>query len=187
MEVIVINGTKRSSSGTTAATSVRNAGLTPCIMYGGNETVSFSATPAELRKLVYTSKFKIAEVKIDGKTHKCILKAIQFHPTSDAVLHVDLLELIPGKKFKANLPIRYEGQSIGVKNGGKFLSSLRSVSVLTTPEKLVDEVVADITTLDLGQTIRVRDIQPIDGLTVINNSAIPIAIIEIPRALRGKK
>jgi large subunit ribosomal protein L25 len=187
MEVIVINGTKRDASGTTAATAVRNAGKVPCIMYGGGDPISFTADPAEFRKLVYTPKFKLAEVKIDGKTHKCILKDIQFHPTTEVVLHLDFLELIAGKKFKAQVPVRFDGVSVGVKAGGKFMASMRTVQVLTTPELLVDEVVADITSLELGQTIRVRDIQLQDGITILNNGAVPIAAIEIPRALRGKK
>ena len=187
MEVITINGQKRENTGTTAATAVRNSGKIPCIMYGGANAVSFSADPKEVRKLVYTPKFRTVDLKLDGKSHKCILKDIQFHPTTDAVLHLDFLELVPGKKVKAVVPITFTGSSIGVKNGGKFIASLRSVKVLTTPEKMLDEVVADISALDLGQTIRVRDIKLQDGVQIINAGAIPIAAIEIPRALRGKK
>ncbi len=187
MEFITINGEKRENSGTAAATAVRNSGKVPCIMYGGAATVSFTADPKELRKLVYTPKFRTVDLKIDGKAYKCILKEIQFHPTTDAVQHLDFLELVPGKKIKATIPITFTGSSIGVKNGGKFIASLRSVKVLTTPENMLDEVVADITNLELGQSIRVRDIQLQDGVQIINAGAIPIAQIEIPRALRGKK
>ncbi len=187
MEVITINGQKRESAGTAGATVVRNSGRVPCVMYGGDAAVSFSADPAELRHLVYSAKFRTVDLKLDGKSHKCILKEIQFHPTTDAIIHLDFLELVPGKKVRAVVPIRFTGQSIGVKGGGKLIATMRNVKILTTPEKLVDEVTADITNLDLGQTIRVRDIVMPEGVAIINAAAIPIAAIEIPRALRGKK
>ena len=187
MEVIVINGTKRESKGTAGATAVRNAGQVPCIMYGNGDPIAFSADPAEFRKLVYTPSFKLAEIKMDGKSHKCILKEIQFHPTTEAVHHLDFLELVAGKKLKAEIPVHFSGSSVGVKNGGKFIARMRSVKILTTPEKLVDEVVCDITTLELGETLRVRDIQLQEGVEILNSGAVPICAIEIPRALRGAK
>ncbi len=187
MEFITINGQSRENSGTAAATAVRNSGKIPCVLYGGAAVVSFSADPKEVRKLVYTPKFRTVDLKLDGKSTKCILKEIQFHPTTDAVMHLDFLELVPGKKIKAVIPITFTGSSIGVKNGGKFIASLRSVKVLTTPEKMLNEVVADISALELGQVIRVRDIELQEGVQIINAGAIPIASIEIPRALRAKK
>lgn len=187
MEVVVINGTKRAATGSAAATSDRNSGVTPCIMYGSGDPVAFTALPTEFKSLVYTPQFKLAEVKIDGKSYKCILKDIQFHPTTERVEHLDFLELVPGKKFKAEVPVRFSGSSIGVKNGGKFLARLRKVKIMTTPEKLIDEVVADITHLELGATLRVRDITLNEGVVILNAGPVPIAGIEIPRALRGAK
>ena len=102
------------------------------------------------------------------------------------MLHLDFLTLVPGVKFKATVPVRFIGQSKGVKEGGKFMPRMRSVSILTTPEKAVDEVTADITSMELGSTLRVRDIATQEGVDIINQPAVPIASIEIPRALRGK-
>ena len=102
------------------------------------------------------------------------------------MLHLDFLELVPGVKFKATVPLRFTGQAPGVKAGGKFLPKLRQINIMTTPEKVVDEVSADISTMELGSTIRVRDISVDEGVEITNNGAIPIASIEIPRALRGK-
>ena len=136
--------------------------------------------------MVYTPKFRMAEITLDGKLHKAIVKDIQFHPVTDEVLHLDFLELVPGVKFKATVPLRFTGQAPGVKAGGKFLPKLRQINILTTPEKVVDEVSADISTMELGATIRVRDISLDEGVEITNNGAIPIASIEIPRALRSK-
>ena len=101
-------------------------------------------------------------------------------------MHLDFLELVPGVKFKATVPLRFAGTAPGVKAGGKFIPRLRQINILTTPEKVVDEVSADISTMELGSTIRVRDITPIDGVEITNTAAVPVASIEIPRALKGK-
>lgn len=188
MEIVAIQGHPKAGSGKVETGKIRRAGQIPAIMYrsGGGEAVQFTINAPDVRHLVYTSKFKMAEITLDGKTHKAILKDIQFHPVTEAVLHLDFLTLVPGVKFKATVPVRFVGQAKGVKEGGKFMPRMRSVSILTTPEKAVDEVTADITTMELGSTLRVRDIATQEGVEIINQPAVPIASIEIPRALRGK-
>jgi large subunit ribosomal protein L25 len=188
MEIVAIQGHRKEGSGKEEAKKIRRSGHVPAIMYksGGGEALQFSVVSSDLRDLVYTSKFKMAAVSLNGNTHKAIVKDIQFHPVTDAVLHIDLLELVPGTKFKATVPLRFVGQAPGVKAGGKFIPTLRQVNILTTPEKAVDEVSADISTMELGSTIRVRDIIATEGVEVTNNGAVPVASIEIPRALRGK-
>lgn len=189
MEIIALQAQAKSGSGKEGAQKVRRDGRVPAVMYksGGGEAVSFSLNAADIRPLVYTPKFKMAEITLDGKVHKAIVKDIQFHPVTDAVLHLDFLELVPGAKFKATVPLRFVGQAPGVKAGGKFLPKLRQIIILTTPEKVVDEVSADISSMELGSTIRVRDIATQEGVEITNNGAVPIASIEIPRALRGGK
>jgi large subunit ribosomal protein L25 len=128
----------------------------------------------------------MVEITLDGKVYKCILKDIQFHPVNDQVIHLDFLELVPGIKFKASVPLRFKGSAPGVKNGGKFLTKMRNINILTTPEHVVDEVFADISDMELGSTLRIRDIIIPTGVDITNSPAVPVASIEIPRALRGK-
>jgi large subunit ribosomal protein L25 len=189
MEVIAIQGHRKEGSGKEAAKQIRRAGLVPANMYksGGGEATQFSISIEDYRPLIFTARFKMAEITLNGQKHKCILKDVQFHPVTDEVIHVDFLELVPGVKFKATVPITFAGQAPGVKAGGKFLPLLRSINILTTPEQVVDEVVADITAMELGSTIRVRDIKVTQGVEITNGLAVPIASIEIPRALRGGK
>jgi large subunit ribosomal protein L25 len=188
MEIVAIQGHRKEGSGKEEAKKIRRSGLVPAVMYksGGGEAIQFSVSIEDYRSLIYTSHFKMAEVDFLGKKHKCILKDVQFHPVTDTVVHIDFLELVPGVKFKAEVPLRFEGQAPGVKAGGKFITTTRQIKVLSTPENAVDSVVADISGMDLGSTIRVRDIKENKGVTILNNGSVPVALIEIPRALRGK-
>jgi large subunit ribosomal protein L25 len=188
MEVVAIKAQAKEGAGKEGAKKIRRAGLVPANMYksGGGEATQFALSIEDYRSLIYTAQFKMAEIESNGKKHKCILKDVQFHPVTDEVIHIDFLELVPGTKFKATVPVVFEGQAPGVKAGGKFISTMRSVKILTTPEAAVDQVTANISAMELGSTIRVRDIQTVEGVTIMNNGAVPIAVIEIPRALRGK-
>ena len=188
MEIITLQGHRKESSGKEEVKKIRRNDQIPAVIYksGGGEALQFSLNTPDIRHLIYTPKFKLAEITINGTTHKCIVKDIQFHPVTDTVMHLDFLELVPGVKFKATVPLRFAGTAPGVKAGGKFIPRLRQINILTTPEKVVDEVSADISTMELGSTIRVRDITPIDGVEITNTAAVPVASIEIPRALKGK-
>ncbi|HMX39438.1 MAG TPA: 50S ribosomal protein L25 [Saprospiraceae bacterium] len=188
MEIIALQGHKKEKSGKQESARIRRAGMVPAVMYksGGSEALHFSLNTPDFRHLIFTPQFKMAEITLNGKAHKCIVKDIQFHPVTDEVIHLDFLELVPGQKFKATVPLRFVGQAPGVKAGGKFLPKLRQVNILTTPDKVVDEVSADISAMELGSTIRVRDIMVPEGVEITNTGAVPIASIEIPRALRGK-
>ena len=186
MEIIALKAHPKDSSGKQAAKKVRHTGMVPAIMYksGGGDAVQFTLHPAEFRHLVYTPKFKMVEIEYQGAKHKCILKDTQFHPVTDTVLHLDFLELVPGVKFKASVPLQFRGTAPGVRAGGKFLTTLRKIDILTTPEKVIDAVIADISTMGLGDTIRVRDIDVQEGVVITNNSAVPVASIEVPRVLK---
>jgi large subunit ribosomal protein L25 len=185
MEVVKINGTVRTEVGKKASKAVRNSGAVPCVIYGGSEVVHFSAVVNEFRALIYTPDFKIAEVTVGGKTYKCILKDKQFHPVSDALVHVDLLNLVEGQSVKVEVPIRFKGVSPGVKVGGKLLQNVRRVKIKCLPAQLINEVRVDISSLELGQSLRVRDIQVGEGIEIMQTGGIPIATVEIPRALRS--
>ncbi len=189
MEIIELQGHRKETSGKVEAARIRRIGHVPAVMYksGGGESIQFTLESSAVRPLIFTPKFRLVEISLDGTTRKCIVKDTQFHPVSDEVLHVDFLELVPGVKFKAAVPLRFSGTAPGVKEGGKFLPRMRTVNILTTPEKVVDEVNADITTMQLGDTIRIRDISVQEGVEITNPSAVPVASIEIPRALKTGK
>lgn len=184
MNYIQIAGQSRETTGKKSSKAVRNNGAIPCCIYG-ETNINFSTTGKELKTLVYTPDFKLAEITIDGKSHKCILKDIQFHPTSESIVHVDFQELIPNRAIKVEIPVRLTGVAKGVKSGGKMLSLLRRIKVKTAPENLVDELIAEVSHLGLGQAMRVKEVQVPAGIEVLVAPNIPICQVEIPRALRS--
>lgn len=185
MKNVVLKGELRSDLGKKATKEVRAKGLIPCVIYGGVNPIHFSVKLNDIRDIVYTPDFKIAQVEVGGKTYKAILKDYQMHPVTDAIEHIDFLRLIDGHPVKVEIPVRFKGVSPGVKLGGKLLQTLRKVKVKTTPQYLVDEVFMDISGMDLGQSIRVRDIKELEGIEIMSSPGIPVATIEIPRALRS--
>lgn len=185
MQVVNIKGEIRTDLGKKGAKATRNQGLIPCVLYGGDEVVHFSTTLNEVRHLIYTPDFKVAQVEVDGKPFRCIVKDKQFHPVNDQIIHLDFLRLAEGHPIKVEVPIRFKGVSPGVKSGGKLLQKMRTVKLKALPENVIDEIIVDISHLELGQSIRVRDIKAGEGVEVLNAPGIPVATVEIPRALRS--
>lgn len=185
MNTVEIQGSLRSGVGKKVTGTERKNGLIPAVLYGGNEVSHFTVTPAAVKNLVYTPDFKLANITIGSQSYKAILKQVQLHPVTDQIIHIDFLRLIDKTPIKVEVPLRFKGTSPGVKVGGKLIQQVRKVKIKTLPENLVDELHADISSLDLGQSLRVRDIQIPQGIDIINNPATPVALIEIPRALKA--
>lgn len=185
MNTVSINVTPRTDLGKKATKATRREGLIPCVMYGGNDPMHFTTTHNDVKSLIYTPDFKVAEVNVDGGTHKCIIKDVVFHPVKETVQHIDFLRLTDGTPVKVELPVRFKGSSPGVRAGGKLIQSMRRIKVKALPENLVDELVLDIGSLELGDAIRVRDIDAVEGIQVMSPGATPVASVEVPRALRS--
>jgi len=184
MESVIITGESRSQFGKKANKSLRKEGKIPAVLYGGDEVNHFSTTVKDVKHLVYTPDFKLAEIQVDGKAEKAILKDIQFHPVTDEIVHIDFLRLQDNTTVKVEVPVVFRGVSPGVKNGGKLIQSLRKIKIKTTPENLVDELTVDISHVELGNAVRIRDLDEVEGIEVLNEGAIPIAIVEVPRVLK---
>ena len=185
MVTVAVNGTTRTDTGKKSTKAVRNQGGIPCVIYGGDDVVHFSTVHNDVKPLIYTPDFKVAQVSVDGKEYRCIVKDVQFHPVKENILHIDFLQLIDGQSVKLELPVKFEGTSPGVKLGGKLQQTLRRIKVKTTPEKMVDVLSLDISELELGQSIRIRDIKEVEGIEVMVDPATPVAMVEVPRALRS--
>ncbi len=185
METIKIKGEVRSKTGKAAARSARRNGRIPCELYGSDDNIHFTVPVSGLKHLVYTPDFKLAELEIEGKVYRTIMKDIQFHPVSENILHVDFLELKEGKEVKVEIPVQFTGMPVGVKSGGTLSQKVHRVQIKTKVEHLIGQVVLDVTDLELGQSVRVRDIEVSDEIEILNSPGIPLASVNIPRALKS--
>ncbi|MEM6769520.1 MAG: 50S ribosomal protein L25 [Bacteroidota bacterium] len=185
MQSVKVSGEVRENLGKKFSKVTRREGLVPAVLYGAGDPVHFTIKPLDVRSLIYSPEFKLAELSVGGKETKAIVKDYQFHPVTDELLHIDFLALVPGHAIKVQVPVTFEGTSPGVRSGGKLQVAVRRVKIKTTPENLVDKVVLNISELELGNAIRVRDIKPIEGVEIMNPAGTPIASVEVPRALRS--
>lgn len=185
MKTISLEGTKRESAGKKSAKALRKEELVPCVMYGGAENYSFTVKYNDLLKIVYTDQYLKVAVKIEGTTKEALVKDIDFHPTTDKILHVDFLELVPGKAIKTEIPIKLIGKAKGVLVGGVLELNLRKLAVKATPEQLVDHIDVDVSALELGKAIKVQKLET--PFHVLTPGSIPLARIIIPRAMRSAK
>ena len=186
MKTITIEGQLRTESGKKATRLLRSQNLVPAVIYGGSSEISFAAPAAAFKSIVYTSEFMLAEVKVDGKNYRCILKDLQFNKVTDALIHIDFLELVEDKKVIAQLPLRYVGTPAGVKAGGKLVTKMKSVKVKTLPKFLKEQIDVDINALELNENIRVQDIIA-DNMEILNSPRIPIASITMTRQLKQEE
>jgi large subunit ribosomal protein L25 len=183
MKSVSIEGTTRADFGKTATRTLRSQDLVPGVIYGGTDTVHFSAPKMAFRTLVYTPDFQLAEITVDGRTHRCIMKDLQFDVVTDELTHVDFLELVEDRKIVANLPIKYTGAAQGVKEGGRLELKMKTLKVRTLPKHLVEAIEVDITNLQLNGNMRVEDVKAPE-MEIMNAARQPIASVVMTRALR---
>ena len=175
MKTASLSGSLRESVGKKDADALRASNRVPGVLYGGAEQCHFSLSEVELNKVVFNPDVFKLELDLNGKKVDCIIQDIQFHPVTDRVTHVDLLEVLPGKPVKVELPLRTTGQAIGVMNGGRLELNYRRVPVRGLVDQLPECLTVDITPLKIGDNARVRDLE-IEGLDILlSESALLVA------------
>ncbi|MCF6168540.1 50S ribosomal protein L25/general stress protein Ctc [Lutibacter sp.] len=158
MQSITIKGSQRESVGKVSTKALRNAGKVPCVLYGGDKPLHFSADEISFKKLVYTANVYTATIELDGTTYHAILQDIQFHPVTDRILHVDFYQLFDDKLVTMNIPVRLIGTSPGVINGGSLSFPMRKLSIRALPADLPDFINADISKLKIGNKLVVSEL-----------------------------
>lgn len=160
MKSITINGSQRESVGKKATKALRNAGQVPCVLYGGDKPVHFSAKELAFSKLVYTPNAHTVVIALEnGDSFKAILQDIQFHPVTDRILHIDFYQLFDDKEVTMDIPVRFIGVSKGVLNGGVLNKNNRKLRIKALPGNLPDYLEADITPLKIGSKLYVTDFE----------------------------
>ena len=186
MKTITIEGQLRTGFGKTATCQLRSQEQVPGVIYGGAQEINFHAPAAAFKTLVYTPEFQRAEVKVDGKTYSCILKDLQFDKVTDALIHVDLLELVEDKKVIASIPVHAIGNPKGVKDGGKLHVKLKSLKVKTYPKYLKEHIELNVDDLELNQSIRVEDVK-IENYEIMHTPRIPVVSVSITRQVKEEE
>ena len=181
MKKVKLSGSPRENVGKKESVALRKAGHVPAVLYGGEKQIHFSVSRLDVAKVIYTPDVYNVELDIDGASYNAIVKDVQFHPVSDAIVHIDFLELNEKKEVKIKLPVKIVGNSIGVRNGGKLLVNFRKLDVKGLPDAVPSEFEVDITKLRIGMSIRVKELSA-DGLTFLNN---PNAMVVQVRTARG--
>lgn len=184
MKVFELKGTLRTDLGKKATKADRAGENVPCVLYGGAENVHFNATVSDLRKLIYSPDVYIVNLTVEGKTCKAIMKALQFHPVSDKVLHIDFLEVTDNKPVIVEIPVQLNGLAEGVKAGGKLALEMRKLRVKGIYTNLPEKINLDVTNLGLGKTIQVGAMK-FDNFDILNAKNAVVAQVKLTRAARG--
>ncbi len=159
MKTVSMSGSRRENVGKKDAKLNRAQGKVPCVLYGGKEEIHFTLTEKDLKPVIFTPYVHLINLNIDGITYPSIIQEAQYHPVTDETLHVDFLELKPGKSVVVSLPIQIVGNSKGVLRGGKLIKKFRKLKVKALVEHLPEIIDIDITELDILDSIKVSDLK----------------------------
>jgi large subunit ribosomal protein L25 len=185
MKTLEIIGFKRANLGKKAAKDLRLEANVPCVLYGGDHQVHFTVPMILFKKLIYTPEVHRVELNIEGKLFQAILQDIQFHPVNEMILHADFLQLFEDKPVKIDVPLHLSGVAPGVQKGGKLVQKITKVRILALPKDLPDSVSIDVSDLDLGKSVRIREIVA-TSYKILSSPMVTVATVTIPRALKGK-
>ena len=188
MKEINVKGQKRSDLGKKDSKEMRKEGMIPCNLYGEAkdangqpEAVAFMVPMAELRKVVYTPHIYVINLDIDGKKHTAIMKELQFHPVTDALLHVDFFEINEKKDISIGIPVNLVGHAQGVRDGGRMSLSIRKLVVKAPYKQIPEKLDIDVTAMTIGKSIKAGELN-FDGLEIITPKDVVICSIKMTRA-----
>ncbi|HAM98121.1 MAG TPA: 50S ribosomal protein L25 [Marinilabiliales bacterium] len=186
MKTFEIKGQKRSDVGKKSAKELRAQALVPCVMYGGKENVHFSVVEKDFKHLIYSPHVYVVNLDVEGVKSQALMQTIQFHPVTDAIEHVDFLEISADKKVTVELPIQLLGSSEGVKQGGKLMLKLRKLRVKGLIKDFPDTLDVDITELQLGKSTKVGDLT-YKGLELLDAKNAVVATVRLTRSAMSAK
>lgn len=180
MKSVEIQGNVRTEVGSKFAKAERKAGNVPCVVYGGEAPIHFSAPTLAFRGLVYTAEAKTAKITVGDTTVEAVIQDIQFHPVTDQLMHIDFIQLVDGKAVTMNIPVVLHGQARGVLNGGKLKTILRQLTVRAVPGQFPESIELNIAELRIGKSIRVSDV-PAEGFEILNADTAVIVTVKKAR------
>jgi large subunit ribosomal protein L25 len=182
MKSVAMFGYLRDGVGKSSTKTLRNEGKVPCVMYGPNEHIHFSMYSADFKPLVYTPNAYKVKLEIDGKSYRAILKDIQYHPVNDSILHADFLEISDDKEVEMKIPVRFTGNSVGVRAGGKLHVKYKKLNVRGLPANLPDFIEIPIDNLEIGKVIKVSEVS-VSNLELLDAPNNAVVAVKVTRAV----
>ena len=186
MKEISITGQKREALGKKASKAIRKQGMIPCNLYGENKqdgkpvALAFASPFSELRKIIYTPHIYVIKIDIDGTSHTAVMKEIQFHPVTDAPLHVDFYEVNDQQPITIGIPVKLTGRAQGVRDGGRMNLSIRKIAVTAPYQQIPEHLDIDVTALKIGKSIKVGDLS-FEGLEFATSKDVVVCSIKMTR------
>ncbi len=180
MKEISISAQKRETVGKKASKALRKEGLIPCNIYGEATengkpvAMSFATSFSELRKLIYTPHIYVIKINIDGTDHAAVMREIQFHPVTDAPLHVDFYEINDQKPITIGIPVKLVG------DGGRMNLSTRKINVTAPYQQIPEHLDVDVTSLQLGKSIKIGDLS-FEGLEIASPKDVVVCSVKMTR------
>ncbi|EFC74813.1 MAG: 50S ribosomal protein L25/general stress protein Ctc [Prevotella buccae] len=187
MKEINVTGQKRTDLGKKASRLLRKEGMVPCNLYGEAKkdgkpvALSFASPMSELRKIVYTPHIYVINLIIDGESHTAIMKELQFDPVTDAVIHIDFLEVNDQKPITIGIPVKLVGLAQGVRDGGRMNLSIRKINVTAPYQQIPEHLDIDVTALKIGKSIKVGELS-FEGLDIATSKEVVVCSIKMTRA-----
>ena len=186
MKEISISGKKRETVGKKATKALRKEGFVPCNLYGEERengkpvAIAFAVSFSELRKLIYTPHIYVIRVNLDGVDHTAVMKEIQFHPVTDAPLHVDFFEVNDQKPITIGIPVKLVGLAQGVRDGGRMNLSIRKINVTAPYQQIPEHLDVDVTALKIGKSIKVGELS-YEGIEIATSKDVVVCSVKITR------
>jgi len=176
MKSIEVKGSLREAVGKSNAKNLRNKEEVPCVLYGKGQNVHFHVNEKVFKPLVFSPNAYLVNFDIDGNKYQAVMRDVQYHPVSDKIIHADFYAVEDKSPVWMSVPVRLEGSSIGVLQGGKLVQKMRKIKVKALPNQLPDEVVIDVTKLGIGKSVKVGSlaIENVEFLDAANSVVVLI-------------
>lgn len=184
MKTLEIKVQERKEVGKKASKELRKNDFIPCVIYGGENVLHFTAHENDFRHLIFTPNSYVVKLVFEDKELMAIIKDIQFHPVTDKTLAIDFYQVFEDKKVNIALPVRLEGFAEGVKAGGQLQLESRKLKVRGLYKDMPDEIVIDVTPVQLGQSLKVKDLS-IDGIEFAELDNTVVLSVKLTRSARS--
>lgn len=180
MKTVALTGELRPNLGSKYSNALRNEGKVPCVLYGEGNLIHFFVYSPDFKALVYTPNTYKVQLTIEGKKYMAILQDMQFHPVNEAIMHADFLSVTDIKPITVTIPVTVSGNSPGVRAGGKLIQKIQRVKIKGLISHIPDNIDINIDQLDLGQSIKVKDLS-ISNVEILDNKDNAVVSVKMTR------